>query len=320
MGKPDDEDGAELAARALLEREFGCPLIRIAPTAVPTVDYRTAEPARGIEVKQITSEAYKDLSAASGRARHWDSAVLTGRWSVLIERPTLSDVLAPMPRFPDDDPDLIAHYEASGMRVQRKADRQAEWRAQHPGPKRTTPRLKDLGRDLEAHLALLEQGDISCTRGAWSVDGSVREALWVIAKRTGNAICVRHELLADQRPGIDVHLSSGYVRTERADTIVERIVLWLASEDSANLKASLANEERGERHAVLVFDAHTEPEHETASKQGLAFRPTAEPSLVDEIDVLWFILGPIACSFSPADGWRTMPMPASTAGHVSAPG
>lgn len=26
----------------------------------------------------------------------WDSTILTGRWSVLIERPTLSDVLAPM--------------------------------------------------------------------------------------------------------------------------------------------------------------------------------------------------------------------------------
>ncbi|MGH9245360.1 MAG: hypothetical protein ACRD29_13785, partial [Acidimicrobiales bacterium] len=165
MGKHDDEDSAELAARALLEREFGCPLIRIPPAAVPTVDYRTEDPARGVEVKQITSEAYRDLSAASRTARHWDSTILTGRWSVLIERPTLSTVLAPMPRFADDDPDLIAHYEASGMRVRRKADREAEWRARHPGPRQATPRLKDLGRDVEAHLALLEQGDISCTRG-----------------------------------------------------------------------------------------------------------------------------------------------------------
>lgn len=77
MGKHDDEDGAELAARALLEREFGCPLIRIAPAAVPTVDYRAAEPARGVEVKQITSEAYRDLSAAARRALHWDSTILT---------------------------------------------------------------------------------------------------------------------------------------------------------------------------------------------------------------------------------------------------
>jgi len=311
MGKHDDEDAAELAARALLEREFGCPLIRIAPAAVPTVDYRTADPARGVEVKQITSEAYRDLSAASRTGRHWDSTILTGRWSVLVERPTLSTVLAPMPRFPDDDLDLIAHYEASGMRVQRKADREAEWRARHPGPRQATPRLKDLGRDVEAHLAVLEQVGISCTRGAWSVHEDVRRTLLFIAKRTGDAICMRHELLADQRPGVDAYLSSGYVRTERADTIVQRIELWVASDDSANLKTSLANEERGERHAVLVFDAHTEPEHETATKQGPAFRPAAEPSLPEEIDVLWFILGPIACSFSSADGWRTMP--ASTA-------
>lgn len=50
-----------------------------------------------------------------------------------------------MPRFPDDDLDLIADYEASGMRVQRKAEREAEWRARHAGPKQVTPRLKDLG-------------------------------------------------------------------------------------------------------------------------------------------------------------------------------
>jgi hypothetical protein len=225
-----------------------------------------------------------------------------------------------MPRFPDDDLDLIAHYEASGMRVQRKADREVEWRAHHPGPKQATPRLKDLGRDVEAHLALLEQVGITCTRGAWSVavHEDVRRALWFIAKRTGDAICMRHELLADQPPGVDVYLSSGYVRTERADTIVERINLWFASDDSANLKASLANEGQGERHAVLVFDAYTEPEHETANKQGLAFCPAVEPSLVDEVDVLWFILGPIACSFSPAAGWRTMPMPTPTNGKFCA--
>lgn len=311
MGKHDDEDAAELAARAVLEREFGCPLVRIAPAAVPTVDYRTMDPARGVEVKQITSEAYRDLSAAFRASRHWDSKILTERWSVLIERPTLSTVLAPMPRFPDDDLDLIAHYEASGMRVQRKAEREAEWRACHPGPKQVTPRLKDLGRDLESHLAVLEQNGVSCTRGAWSVgtDEDVRRALWLIAARTGDAICMRHELLAEQRTGVDVHLSSGYVRTEQADTVVERIELWFASDDSANLKASLANEEHGERHAVLIFDSYTEPEYETVTKQGLAFCPTSGLSLPYEVDVLWFILGPVACSFCAAKGWRTVLMP-----------
>lgn len=63
MRRPDDEDAAELAARTLLEREFGCPLVRIAPAAVPTVDYRTLDAAGGVEVEQITSEAYRDLSA-----------------------------------------------------------------------------------------------------------------------------------------------------------------------------------------------------------------------------------------------------------------
>ena len=168
MGRPEDEDAAELRARALLEREFGCGLVRIAPTTEPTVDYRSVDSARSVEVKQITSEAYRDLSAAFRAARHWDSPVLSGRWSVLIDRPTLSTVLAPRPSFPEDDPELIADSEASGMRVQRKAEREAEWRASHLGPRQEMPRLEDLGRDLEPHLTVLESHGISSTRGAWS--------------------------------------------------------------------------------------------------------------------------------------------------------
>src|SRR5437762_3405404 len=67
-----------------------------------------------------------------------------------------------------------------------------------------------------------------------------------------------HEPTVDYRDGSGA-LVAASVRTKRADTLVQRIDLWLASEHSQNLRASLANESGTERHAVLVFDALTEP-------------------------------------------------------------
>lgn len=76
----------------------------------------------------------------------------------------------------------------------------------------------------------------------------------------------------------------------------------------------MRNEPRGtERHAVLVFDAQTEPEYQSAVEQGTEFCPSIELDLPGEITVLWFILGPIACRFRAGDGWRTTAMPDSPA-------
>jgi hypothetical protein len=131
-----------------------------------------------------------------------------------------------------------------------------------------------------------------------------------ITRRTGGAMCLRREPLGDDRPGIDIVLGSSYLRTEHANTIVARVDLWLRSDWSENLLTSLGNEPPGaERHAVLVFDAETEPEYHSAVEQGTAFCPTVHLDMPEAIDVLWFILGPIAARFAPSEGWTTVLMP-----------
>lgn len=305
---PHDETLEELRARALFERELGRSLNRIAPGSTPTVDYRLPDGSVGLEVKRITNELYNDLTSAFGRANRLDSSAVGGRWTVMVERPTLSTSLDPSPRFPPDDEALFADLERDGFVVQRRADRIAEWRASHPGPKTRSPRLVRLGGDLEPHLAVLEQHGIGSTRGArpFGQPEDLASALSAIYRRTNGALCHRHEPLAGQQPGVDVALSSGYTRTGRADTVVGRIDLWLNSELSANLRASLLNEPHGtERHAVLVFDANTEPEHVSAAEQGIAFCPSVELQLPPEIDVLWFILGDVACRYAATSGWRS---------------
>ncbi|HEY5182340.1 MAG TPA: hypothetical protein VIJ07_21635 [Dermatophilaceae bacterium] len=237
--------------------------------------------------------------AFTRQAVSFDSERLTGRWSVIIDQPTLSTSLAPVPNF------------------QYPADREAAWRAEHPGPRIPTPKLMQLGQDLEQHLVILEQHGLETTRGLspYNQPQALADTIRAIEQRTPGAWCLRRVPLPNERPGVDVVLGSSSIRTGRANTIVNRLDLWLHSDQSKNLLQSLCNERVGtQRYAVLVFDAQTEPEHKAAVEQGTMFCPTIDLHLPEPIDVLWFILGPIACRFTPADKWRTVPMPGATMG------
>jgi hypothetical protein len=306
----EDENESERIARVLLERALGVSFVRVPTSSVRTPDYRSVDgPDRSVEVKRITVKEFNDLTAASRNAKSFDSSVLAGRWTVMLDRPTQSARLAPLPHFPDDDPSAAADYAAVGLRVVPKGEREVGWRAQHPGPKTETPRIKNLGSDLEPHLATLEAGGITITRGAHRRVSTNEEttALDLIAKRTGAAICMRRDLRPGESPGIDIRLTTRLVRTERADTMTGRIQLWLDSDESMNLRESLAYDAGSEHHAVLVFDPGTEPEHQAAVHQGPPFCPTEPLELGDKIDVLWFVLGPVACCFTAPDGWRSGP-------------
>lgn len=235
-GKSEKESPEELRARALLERELDCQLVRVRPGALPTVDYRAPAREAGIEVKRVTVAEYYDLTSAWAKITHFDSQLLTGRWSVAVDRPTLSTTLAPVPDFPADDQEAIAYWEGLGYKVQRRADRVAEWRATHPGTRRATPRLDTLAQDLEPHLVVLEAHGLTTTRGAapFLEPEPLATALTAIQDRTQGALCLRHELFGQQRPGIDVVLGAGFIRTGRPDTIPQRLQLWLDSPMSAN--------------------------------------------------------------------------------------
>jgi hypothetical protein len=304
-----------LQARALLEREWRCHLNRVAPRSIPTVDYRTQDGSKGCEVKRITNADYIKLDAVFTGVVPFNSERLTGRWSVIIDKPTLSTSLAPVPNFPDNDPQRITDRESRGLLVPHRDDRETAWRAEHPGPSTPTPKLKQLGQDLEQHLVVLEQNGLKTTRGVspFGKRPALSDRIRAIERRTAGAWCLRRVPLPDESPGVDVVLGSSSVRTGRANTIVNRLDLWLRSDQSMNLRQSLSNEEVGtQRYAVLVFDAQTEPEHKAALEQGTMFCPTIDLQLPEPIDALWFILGPIACRFMPADKWRTVPMPGAT--------
>ncbi len=299
-------------ARALVESDLGRPLDRVTPIDQPTVDYRLADGSVGVEVKRITSEAYNELTAAFAGARHIDSELLTGRWTAMIERPTLSTTLQPLPKFAPDDEGTIESLQAAGFTVKRLAEREAEWRASHPGPRTQSPRLARLAEALEPHLAVMELHSLTSTHGVYPYGQPIDLATAVveIARLASGGLCHRHEPFTGQRPGVDLALSSGYTRTGRPDTVVGRIELWLDSDLSANLRDSLRNEPPDTvRHAVLVFDAATEPEHSAAQELGTDFLPTAQLRLPPEIDVLWFVLGEVACRYERESGWRALEVP-----------
>lgn len=306
-------DAAEELAQRVLEARLGCELVRVAPADTPTVECRTPDGTSAFEVKQLTSEEYRELSSAFGREQtSWDSDVLSWRWVAILTAPSLSDLYPRMPRFADDPgQEVLAQYEAMGMKVKTRSEREEEHRRRHPGARRPSVRIKGLGPDLERHLIVLESHGVRSTRDSGAYDSSpVGRALWAIAARTNHAIFLGEEPVVGESPGIDVQVGHGYVRTGNPDTLVSRIERWLASDRSANLKESLRNEADGvERHAVLVLDPVLEPEYRAAVETADAFCPSLAPALPDEVDVVWFILGPVACVYRHELGWAALAVP-----------
>lgn len=299
---------AEDLARRVLEAHFSAELVGVGHAKHPTADCRTPDEMYAFEVKQLTSEEYRELSDASDREQtSWDSDVLTWRWGAILIAPSLSDLYPRMPRFADDPrPQVLAQYEAMGLKVKTRVEREEEHRRRHPGPRRPSVRIKGLGPDLGMHLKVLEDHGVRSTRDSGAYDLSpVGRALWAIAVRTDHAIFLGQEPPAGMSPGIDVHVGYGYVRTGDPDTLVSRIERWLESDRSTNLRASLRNEAPGvERHAVLVLDPALEPEYWAAVEAAEFFIPTKVPALPEAVDVLWFILGPVVCVYRDEGGWE----------------
>jgi hypothetical protein len=310
--RTSEETQEERQARRLIERELETELHWVTPSSVPTPDYRTQDGQVAVEVKLVTSEMHRELASVPLDECGLDSEVLTKRWTVMIDAPTLSTTLRPMPKFRRVDPELVNGLEADGFQVASAEARAEKWHADHPGPKRRAPRLKQLASDIEPHLKVLEEEGIFSNVGLYPYGQGqdFAKTISFIAQHTNGGRCYGREAQGSQAPGIDVLRSSDFVRTGRPNTIVGRIDLWLGSDLGSNLKSSLANEPAGtDRHAVLVFDPLTEPEHHAAVEQGASFCPTTDLALPDCLDVLWFVLGPVACRYSAASGWEALQAP-----------
>jgi hypothetical protein len=138
----------------------------------------------------------------------------------------MRDKFAPMPDYPEDDPALIAEFEAEGFSVQRNEEREAQWRERFSGQRRPTPRIQDLPAKLEPHLLVLEQGGITNTREAKPRTTEQRRALAQLRHLTHGGICIAYDVSPHAEAGIAISVSYGYVRTGRPDLRYERHGRW----------------------------------------------------------------------------------------------
>ncbi len=253
-----DAESLDLAGR-LLSGALGTAFEKIPETSTPTADLASVDGAHIAEVKRVTSSSMRELGRATDDAVRTSREIpeLSRRWSVILEATTNSDSLPPMPTFAEPPPAQRAALENDGFKVATRAEREAEFHAQHPGSREPTVRVKGLIDALVPHFKILEANGVSGDSYSWNHlfrTDEVAIAQRAILALTGGTHV--HSFEPTEAPtGVDILLSWGYVRTERADTIAGRIQTWLDSDLAANLRDSLRPAVAGAtRHAVLVFD------------------------------------------------------------------
>jgi hypothetical protein len=263
-------------------------------------------PSIAIEVKELVPGEFLATGNQVGRETGYDSAVLSRRWSIIVTEEPLSSRLAPMPTFPDDpSPERIRQLARDGFTLVTKAEREEEWRLQHTLAPRAQLQIKNLAKDIEPHLAVLERYGLFETRSYELPTATpddfrmANEALWAVRRRTHDSICRARVPFDFEQPGIDIHFGYGSVRTGRADVVAERVQMWLDSELSANLIASLTGSGADEGHAALWLS--TEAESQSAREQGTSFCPTVAMTLPKGVDELWIFVEPIALHYNA--GW-----------------
>lgn len=198
----DDESPAELRARAVVEHQLDRPLVRIPSiTGQAVVDYRTAEEDLAVEVKEVTSEAFRATGAAfASEVTRLDDPHLTGRWGLTLMRPELSG-LWPSP-----------HQRMTAL----------------PEP---AVRLKGLAADLVEPFVTLERFGATTTDIPLPpphMDPELAQALATIHRRTHGALCYRNDPDPGEPGGIELMLAHVSTRTGLADVLVDRLELWLA--------------------------------------------------------------------------------------------
>lgn len=309
----EPESPSELRAREVLEPVLGFPLRRFAPgvehTGRLSPDYEDDSGA-AYEVKEVTSEVFRELAALVRRERFRASVGLTSRWRVVIPAPTLDDRFRPTPSYPAETPERIAALEADGFTVTRNAAREAAWRESHSGRERRKLRLRHLAADIEPDLEILEQAGILNTREGHATSEKESMALARVRKRTRGAICIGQHPCGEP-PGVELVFGYGYSRTG-ADDFAYRVQAWLDSHLSANLRGSLWPQAT-RRHGVLVFDS-TEPAFSSMRRHASQSpAPLIDLDLPPEIDVLWCLLSQSVLQFEQGCGWKTVAVAGATA-------
>ncbi|MGO1548042.1 hypothetical protein [Microbacterium gubbeenense] len=296
------------AARRLLSIALDEPMEIVPPGDDDRLDIRSPKWTHVAEVKRITSNSLRELEHVTAKNEtSRDVPELRRRWLVALEAKTNSDVLPPMPRFDEPSPEQKRRFDAHGLTVTSKAAREAAFQDAHPDQNSRTPKVKGMIDRLIPHLQALEDRDVTENSRAWApwfgTDQVSRAQLAILG--------IVHDGLVQSwapgpdRAGVDVCLGWGYIRTDRPDTIAGRIQTWLDSGLASNLIKSLAWAPEGaRRHAVLVFDAVSEPEFELMSSDSVAVVPNAGLRLPPQVDELWAVFDGRAFSYDDKILWR----------------
>jgi hypothetical protein len=304
------EDDHMPVVQAHIAAQLGRPVVRIGQRSDegPTPDLRTDDgrrPSIAIEVKELIPTEFVAVTAQVARAPGLDSQLLTKRWSVLVTEEPLSSRLAPMPTFRADPPaHEVRRLAEQGLTLISKAELEEQWRQEHTLQPRARVNVKRLAKDIEADLAVLERYGIFETRGyelprTGAADHRTAfNALRAVRQRTRDAICMAHDPIGIEQPGIDIEFGYGTVRSGNPDVVAERVQMWLDDDLSDNLVASLTESGADETHAALWLS--TEPEAESARAQGAGFCPALPMRLPDGVDVLWVFIEPVALRYDSA--------------------
>ncbi|MFD6356629.1 hypothetical protein [Nocardia tengchongensis] len=251
---------SEMHARAVVERALKTTLNRVVsdPSGPPSPDYRVAAPAAAFEVKEFTSQDWRDVRAAVDKSRtHVASPRLEGVWGCLL--PT---------------------YNA-----------EQEMALGKPGSARQ-PKVKRLAKDLVGPLEVLECQEISDYRyGLNASSPELRQACERISWLLRGGECHRVGGESPFPPGV-LLLGVGWERgaSEDPDVFADLLQTWL-DQRSSNMRASLAGE-RGVRHGVLVVEEAMVGEARSIGEEGRERAPARPLCLPAEIDVFWVVIGP----------------------------
>lgn len=302
------EKPSERFARERLESILGIKLDRVPEEQTrKTPDYccEVVEGLACFEVKELAASDWRVLDDGFKKYEtERATSDLSMRWMIALSAELPAERLTPPPRFPEDDEEQIARFAAAGITIMRKAERVADFerrRAEEP----EKIRLKGLVKDLIPDLQVLEAHGITSTRGPEVGSPAAVEALWRIARRTRDAICLASPSneSAGLPSGVFMHMGWGHTRSGLADTIADRIQAWFDTESkSENLIESLECEEHQVGHAVLVFDG-LEPELRSA-RETETFLPVRPLTLPEPVDVVWALLGTCTLMYSADNGWN----------------
>lgn len=312
-------DGDSLAvARRLLEGELGSVFEPIDETNLPEADLKSSDGMHIAEVKRVTSQSLRALGAATSKYEtNRDVVNLRWRWLITLDAQTNSDTLPPTPSFKSPSAVEQEDLEAVGFTVQSKAERELAFRNQPRGPKQPLPKVKGLIDILLPHLQVLEShgiSEVSRNWSPWSKCDEVSTAQRAILSAIHGGLVMSFEP-ESVTPGVELILAYGYILTGRPETIVGRVQTWLDSEKSVNLRQSLERVPEGvRRHAVLVFDAASEPEFDVIAASFDGALPVTELRLPHEVDSLWAIFGDRALSYSSESRWRSHTIEAAEVG------